>query len=174
MLRPATVALATGLAGLGVQAMLHLWLLGRRSPLVHRHRGTLTFVSALVGDGLVLPWINAALARQLEQWNAPLRSAVLRRAVLSGALLTAAAHVAQGWLRLVNWSMPRPFAWNPIGGYHALFMWAESAYLSYVAFVAAQRWRSGLADVPRSLIGALVGLVGFAVLVAYDYRHGTR
>lgn len=171
---PAAIAVATAIAGLGVQAAVHVWLLWRRSALVTQHRATLTFLSALIGDGLVLPGVNAALAVQLSRWGKPLRPARALRALAIGAAATTAVHLAQGCLRLVNWSMPRPFAWNRIGWYHALFMCSECTYLAYAALGVVERWRAGRRDLPWPLGVALGGVLGFAVLVAYDYRRGTR
>lgn len=176
---PLAIALATAVAGLGVQAAVHAWLARRRSPLVAQHRATLTFLSALVGDGLVLPGVNAALAVQLRRWGVALCPARVLRALAAGAGITAAVHVTQGWLGLVNWSMPRPFVWNWIGWYHALFMCSECTYLAYGSLAVADRWRAGRRDLPRLLGAALGGVLGFAVLVAYDYRpsdyrRGTR
>jgi hypothetical protein len=173
-LAPAFVALSTAIAGLGVQAALHAWLAWRRSPLVQRQRGTLSFISALVGDGVILPVVNAVLAAQLRRWAQPLQLGRLLWALGTGAAFTALAHAAQGSLRLVNWSMPRPFAWNWIGWYHALFMWSQSAYLVYGIQAAVRRWRAGHRDI-FGLVGVVSsGIILFAALLAYDYRRSAR
>lgn len=171
---PAVVALGTAIAGLGIQSALHLWLAWRRSPLVQQQRGTLTFISALVGDGLILPVVNATVAVQLRRWDQPLQPRLLLRALGMSAAMTAVVHAGQGLLRLVNWSMPRPFVWNWIGWYHAIFMWGQIAYLVYGAQAAVRRWRAGYRD-PLGLAGVVTGgMAVFAALLAYDYRRNVR
>lgn len=168
------VAVLTALAGLGVQAGLNVWLWRCRSPLVTHHRPTLAFLSAVMGDGLLLPGVNAALVRQLQSWRVSFSPLTALRGVLAGAALTAVAHLAQGALGLVNWSMPRRFAWNWIGGYHALFMWAECAFLSYSGLVLIGRWRAGRREASWPLASAMAGILSFAALVAFDYRRAAR
>src|SRR5207244_12529722 len=77
----------TGVAAFGVNAAGHAWMLWRGNPLVRRHRATLAYRSALVGDSVLLPLVNVLLDRQLEAWGDGLRSGYLRRGRLARALL---------------------------------------------------------------------------------------
>ena len=97
----------TGVAAFGVNAAGHAWMLWRSNPLVRRHKATLAYRSALVGDSLLLPLVNVLLDRQLDAWGDGLRPGCLRwsrlaRALLVGAGLTALVHGYQGAHKLTN------------------------------------------------------------------------
>lgn len=162
------VAVGTVLLAFGVNAVAHLLLLVRTHPLVRDHRGTLQFVSAWVGDGLLLPAMNVAAVDLLRQTGGPPRPRELAAAAVIGVGVTSTLHLYQAARGLVNWSMPRPWRWNLLGWYHFAFMTAQLSLLSLALLRLAQRparrvaLRDGLV-----LIG---GLALFALLLRWDYR----
>jgi hypothetical protein len=116
------IAAGTVLLAFGVNAAAHLVLLARKHPLVRDHRGTLRFVSAWVGDGLLLPAMNIAAVDLLRHSGGLPRPGELAVAATIGTVVTAALHLYQAVRGLVNWSMPRPWRWNALGWYHFVFM----------------------------------------------------
>src|SRR5918912_2113354 len=97
----------TGVAAFGVNAAGHAWMLWRGNPLVRRHRATLAYRSALVGDSVLLPLVNVLLDRQLDAWGDGLRPGCLKwsrltRALRVGTGLTAVLHGYQGAHKLTT------------------------------------------------------------------------
>lgn len=166
----------TSVAAFWVNATGHAWMLWRGNPLVRQYRATLRYRSALVGDSVLLPLVNVLLDRQLEAWGEGLRPGHLRRgdlipALLIGAGLTALFHGYQATQKLTNWTMPRPWRWNALGYYHALYMAGQFMLLAYFCGVAGTRLRAEGASalLTRRLLAAAVLLAGFAVLLYKDY-----
>lgn len=174
--RSLVIFILTGVAGFWINAAAHTWMLCRRNPLVRRYKATLQFRSALVGDTLLLPAVNVLLDRQLADWGHDDYSARLRRGYLAGAVVggvagTAAFHLFQGWRKLTNWTMPRPWRWNAMGYYHAVYMAGQITALAYFCIAAAARVRhQGPRAVLTGRLLAVVALLGaFAALLYKDY-----
>jgi hypothetical protein len=169
---PLALALAalTVLLGFGVNALAHAWLRRRGDPLVRDHRGTLHFLSAWVGDGLLLPLINLAGADLLARSGGPPTPTEWRWAALTGLALTSAIHGVQAARGLTNWSMPRPWRWNLAGWYHFAFMTGQVSLLAAVLGRFGRRWREHSAAVWRDAGVILAGLLLFGALLAWDYR----
>ena len=163
----------TGVAGFWVNAAAHAWMLWRRNPLVRQYKATLQFRSALVGDALLLPAVNVLLDRQLADWGhgGRLHGGYLIGAIIGGVAGTAAFHVFQGWQKLTNWTMPRPWRWNAMGYYHALYMAGQLTALAYFCIAAGARLRrQGARALLTGRLLAVVALLGaFAALLYKDY-----
>ncbi len=56
-----TAGVATFVFGFGAGAALNLYLIVVRSPLTTEFRGSLNYVSSVVGDGIVLPIVNMVI-----------------------------------------------------------------------------------------------------------------
>ncbi len=168
----ACVFVATAFFGFAVQAVGNLYLNWRGDPLVLQYRATLSYTSAIVGDGVLIPLVNVFIASQLLLWRRRPRASEIALSVLGGALITIFVHVYQGLNNLRNWAMPAPFQWTPIGYYHGVFMWTE---ISIVLFFWGQ---VGLVarDNPRAILShriAFAFLCGalFLRLLFGDYGY---
>ena len=62
-------AVTTFIAALGVSGGTNVWMLLTKNELIKKHRPTLTFRSAIFGDGLILPFINVLMMRSLRRWR---------------------------------------------------------------------------------------------------------
>lgn len=166
------VASLTFLFGFLVNAAGSALLEWRRDPLVTGYRDTLDFTSAIVGDGVLLPLVNVMVVSQLIQWRRAVRAREVVGPVLFGAGLTLAVHAFQAANELVNWTMPRPFAWTALGYTHALFMWSELALLTFfwsqAALIARLDRRAALH--PR-LGFVLLCMAVFMRLLLADYGY---
>lgn len=149
------VFLVTSLLGFAVQAVGNAYLNWRGDPLVAEYRSTLSYTSAVVGDGILIPLVNVFMTSQLAIWRRRPALSEVALSVLGGAFVTGAVHVYQAVNDLRNWTMTAPFEWTSMGWYHATFMWAE---ISFVLFFWGQ---VGLVarDNPRAAVSHRVALV---------------
>jgi len=151
----ASVFCATVFFGFMVQAAGNVYLNWRADPIVSEYRTTLTYTSAVIGDGLLIPLANVFITSQLVAWRRRPRAAELFGAVLGAGLLTVIVHLYQAVNALLNWTMTRPFEWTGLGYYHALFMWTE---MSFVLFFWGQVALIGKEN-PRAILSQRIGFV---------------
>ncbi|GAC1436480.1 MAG: hypothetical protein NVSMB65_10530 [Chloroflexota bacterium] len=166
-----TVGLVTLVVAFGIQAAVDYWLLQRHTALVLHYRGTLEYRSAVIGDGMLMPLINMLIASALLDWRKSIRLRSFLPAMGLSACVTGTVHWYQASRGLINWTMPRPYAWTAMGYYHAAFMFAELTLIAY--FLAHTLWKlrtEGLAGVSSRRVGLiLLGLGLFADLLMRDY-----
>lgn len=168
----ALTAIIVFLAALGVSGGSHLWLILTRHPLIKEHKATLEFRSAVIGDGLILPFVSVLMMRGLRAWRArPGRRSVIS-SLLAGVLFTSAVHVGQVRNKMTNWTMPQPGKWNALGIYHMGYMASQFAFTSFYWQEAYRAWRSGkLNDAQKRELALIMGgLVFLSVLVQTDYQ----
>ncbi len=170
------VWLSTLMLGFGVPVAVNLWLLAQGDATVHLLRSTLTYRSALVGDGLILPLVNVLIFLFLREWRQGVTPRALGRALLWGGLLTVAVHIYQGAASLVNWTMPTPFRWTVLGYYHALFFWGEVSVIALFCGVTLARLRKGdgLPAQRLPVLAVLAGLSAFVLLLVQDYATAAQ
>jgi hypothetical protein len=164
-----TTALATFFFGFGAGALVNVYLTAIKSPLVADLRASLSYVSSIVGDGLLLPVVNAVVVSALLAHSHLLSTGVWLAAVALGLAVTAYFHIVQAVRGLVNWTMPEPWHWNVLGVWHAAYMLVVSTLLSlfYVAAIVGFVRGDGL---PLWQVGAVTaGILAFFVLLRMDY-----
>src|SRR5207248_577522 len=123
-----------------------VYLRMHNDPLVLQYRATLSYTSAVVGDGVLIPLVNVFMTGQLALWRRRPALSEVALSVLGGALITGVVHLYQALNDLTNWTMTAPFEWTSMGYYHAAFMWAE---ISCVLFFWRQVARAAR-DSPRA------------------------
>lgn len=164
-------AVATFLAALGVSGGTNVWMLLTKNDLIKKHRPTLTFRSAIFGDGLILPFINVLMMKSLRRWRPRLESPTSLVPLVGGSAISLLFHVQQGKGGLVNWTMPKPWRWNLLGYYHFIYMSTQFSYmLLYITQLLAHLREEELTDELKrdlALIGA--NLVAFGLLLYTDY-----
>jgi len=163
------VGAATVLFGLALGALLNLVLMARGDPIVHDLRATLSYRSALFGDGLVLPIVNMAATSYLTKHRPAFGRSLVLVAVVLGAAITGYFHVVQATNDLVNWSMPAPWHWNGVGAIHALYMFAVISWLWLFLLVVIKVAERPTA-LPREAAVVFTGVVLFLWLLDLDYR----
>ncbi len=164
-------ALATFAAALGVSGGTNVWMLITGNPLIKQYRPTLTFRSAIFGDGIILPFINVLIIRSFVRWQPKLSGRTALLPILGGSAVSLLFHVAQGRGGLVNWTMPRPWRWNLLGYYHFIYMATQFSYMLLYFAQLAGRWRQGdlTDDQKRDLTLILANLGLFGLLLYTDY-----
>jgi hypothetical protein len=167
--------LATGLitfaAALGVSGGTNVWMLLTGNELIKQHRPTLTFRSAIFGDGVILPIISVLMMKSLWRWGPRLNAGTALLPIVGGSGVSLVFHIAQGRGGLVNWTMTRPWHWNLLGYYHFIYMATQFSYmLLYLQLLAKQWLVEGITDEQKkdlALIGACLG--AFGLLLYTDY-----
>ena len=165
-------ALVTFAAALGVSGGTNVVMLLTKNDLIRKHRPTLTFRSAIFGDGLILPFINVLIMRSFKRWRPRLSTRTALAPVLGGSAISLAFHIAQGRGGMVNWTMTKPWRWNLLGYYHFIYMATQFSYMLLYLTQLAGRWPKGeiTPDQKRdlALVGANLGV--FAALLFTDYN----
>ena len=164
-------ALATFAAALGVSGGTNVWMLAIRHPLIKQHRPTLTFRSALIGDGILLPIISALMMKSFVKWQPRIGSRESLASITGGSAIALMFHIAQGRGGLVNWTMTRPWRWNLLGYYHFIYMSTQFSYMILYFWLLAGRFAKGEIGAKQKRDVAIIAacLVGFGVLLATDY-----
>jgi hypothetical protein len=168
----AKTALITFAAALGVSGGTNVWMLITGNDLIKKHRPTLTFRSAIFGDGLILPYINVLMMKSFSRWKPKLTPTTALVPILGGSAVSLMFHIGQGRGGLVNWTMTKPWRWNLLGYYHFVYMATQFSYMLLYATQLAGRVARGeelTADQKRdlALIGASLG--AFGLLLYTDY-----
>lgn len=151
----AVVFLITALFGFVVQALGNVYLRWRMDPLVTEYRATLSYTSAIVGDGVLIPLVNVFMTGQLALWRRRPNVREVAGAILGAAFITTVVHIYQATQDLRNWTMTKPWDWTPLGYYHGMFMWAEISFVLFfwgqLALIAKER--------PRAILSYRVALM---------------
>ena len=164
-------ALVTVAAAVGVSGGTNLAMMLTKNELIKQHRATLTFRSAIFGDGLILPFINVLMMRSFRRWRPRLSARTAAAPVVGGSLISLMFHVAQGRNELVNWTMPKPWRWNLLGYYHFVYMATQFSYMLLYLTQLGGRWPQGEVGPDEKRDLALIGanLAAFAALLYTDY-----
>lgn len=164
----AGAGLATLFFGFLAAAILNIYLLSIHSPLVTQFRASLTYKSAIFGDGILLPIVNMIVVAFLLKKASLIRKKTLQKAFFLGFIITAYFHVAQAVGNIVNWAMPSPWHWNVLGAWHAGYMFSVASLLSLFYLVVIKTMRKEK-RVPKELALVTFGMIIFFVLLRLDY-----
>ena len=163
-----SVGFATFFFGFGAGALLNFYLLAINSPLVLNFRGSLTFISSIFGDGIILPIINMMAVSFLLNNKEFVSKLNIILGLIFGVLITIYSHIVQGIEGLVNWSMPAPWQWNVLGFWHMIYMFLVASLLSSY-FIAMIRYIKKNGKIHKEFIVVVLGVVIFLMLLKFDY-----
>lgn len=162
------VGVATLFFGFLASLLVNLYLVAANDPVVHELRTVLSFKSAILGDGFVLPLVNMAATSYLVKRRRDAGKGTIVTALLLGAAVTVYVHVVQAANELVNWSMPTPWHWNGLGLLHAAYMFAVVSLLWLFLLVVIN-----VAERPTAILRearvVLAGVFLFLFLLRLDY-----
>lgn len=166
----AIVFLVTLFFSFGMQSLFYLrYVLGNRK-IIREYKMVFAYKSGVIGDGVLIPLCNVfawlVLARLLP-WNTDF--VFLLTCVLSGLFITFLFHWGQQRFHLTNWTMPSSGHWTLLGVYHAIFMFCEISFLSFVLFNYLGHVFGGAATDSIPLHYALIILALFFVTFVHDY-----
>jgi hypothetical protein len=163
-----SVGVATFFFGFAAPAALNAYWLLTNFSFVHQFRSSLSYTSAIFGDGIILPIVNMLIASFLLQHQKAARESK-GTALGLGIAITLFFHVNQAVNGIVNWAMPTPWHWNFLGVWHAAYMLAVASFISlfYLVTVPYSKKEHCL---PKELFLVTFGIVLFFVLLRLDYR----
>jgi hypothetical protein len=169
----AVTAALTFAGALGVSGGTNVVMLAMKHPLIKKHRPTLTFRSAIIGDGVILPIVNVLMMRSFVRWRPRMGSTEAALAIPGGSGISLAFHIAQGSQGMVNWTMTRPWKWNLLGYYHFVFMATQFSYMALYVAEFVSRLRRGEIDSSQKRDAAVIAanMALFGVLLATDYAE---
>ena len=162
------VGAATFFFGFGAPAILNLYLLSINSPLVVQFRSSLMYISSIFGDGIILPIVNMIAVLGLFKNQEFIGRLVVILSLFFGLLITLYFHITQAVQGLVNWSMPRPWEWNFLGAWHALYMFTVSSLISLFYIVLTLNIVKNKRLTKEAVLVTL-GIILFLILLKLDY-----
>lgn len=135
-------------------------------------RTLLDYHTGVIGDGIIVPLINILIAfvlLNLHFW--PTRTLLVQAFGLA-LTLNALTHYFQARLALVNWSMPKPYNWNPAGYWHMVSFPIQISYLLLFFFALLGYWEKIMSSVLlRNATLSVFGLMFlFLLLFLKDFR----
>jgi hypothetical protein len=161
-------AVATWILGFGTWQVLYAAYLAAPFPaLPPQVAGPDSFVSVIIGDGLALPVLNALVVRFYDlysqhvqgqsefdtsfhpQLGGPAQTSIAILLAIAATIATYATWFAAG---KVDWTIPHPGELNYAGMYHALFLGAETYFITSFALSVARIF-AGAARARRKLRG---------------------
>ncbi len=166
-------AAVTFAAALGVSGGTNVVMLLTGNDLIKKHRPTLTFKSAIIGDGLILPLVNSLMILSLRKWKPKLTDRTALVPILGGSAISLMFHIAQGRGGMVNWTMTRPWRWNLLGYYHFIYMATQFSYMLLYLTQFVQRLPKGEITSGQKRDAALIvaNLALFGLLLQLDYSE---
>lgn len=161
------VGFATFFFGFGAPAILNLYLLSINSPLVLQFRSSLMFISSILGDGVILPIVNMVAVSFLLRHKELINRLRVIWALVFGVIITAYFHIVQAAHGLVNWAMPKPWQWNFLGIWHAIYMFLVASFICFFYLVLLSAFKKKI--YLREVLIVTIGLIFFLILLKADY-----
>lgn len=162
--------LATFFFGFGAAALLNLYLLAIRSPLVLNFRSSLNFVSSILGDGIILPVVNMFIASFIFRNLTLITRLSVVAGLVAGFFITIYFYITQAIKGLVNWSMPTPWHWNFLGVWHFFYMLSVSSLISFYILILIKKIIKDK-TLPKDAFLIIGGIVFFLILLKLDYSN---
>lgn len=166
------IIIATGLAtfffGFGAGAAYNYYLIQIHDPLVEQFRASLSYNSAIYGDGILLPIVNMVMVAFLLRKKQFFSKNVKIFSLIGGAIITAYFHITQALEGIVNWAMPTPWHWNLLGLWHAIYMFSVSTLISTFLAVSILVMRKDK-KIHWEFIFVLIGVLLFLIILRFDY-----
>jgi hypothetical protein len=132
-------------------------------------RTLLNYKTGIIGDVLLIPIINVAILYILLHIRPRPTTRAYIGIVLLGLLADAVLNFLQGYLKLDNWSMPKPYEWDFVSYWHMASFLLQISFV-FLFFYVVIRSRDALKpNVLRATLSvfALIGI--FILLFLYDY-----
>ena len=167
----AATAAITFLAALGVSGGTNLVMILTKDPIIKKHKATLSFVSAWIGDGVLLPIINVLMMMAFRRWHVQVGRRNGAVALAGGMGIMSAFQIAQGLQGMTNYTMPKPWRWTWLGYYHMLYMGSQFTYMLFYFIALYHAWQKGQVTAAQKRdLAAIAGMIAlFAGLLQYDY-----
>lgn len=160
--------IATFFFGFFAGAILNLYLLSIRSPLVLNFRASLSYKSSIFGDGILLPIVNMVIVDFILRNIEFLDRKTVYKALFFGFLITLYFHINQAVVGIINWAMPSPWHWNLLGVFHAMYMFSATSLIS-LFYIIVYRYVKTNKTLPKAAWVVTAGAIIFLILLRMDY-----
>ncbi|GEM_PF-673741 len=162
------IGVATCFFGFIAGAIANMYLASVNSPLVTQFRATLSYKSAVFGDGILLPIVNMVImVFLLRHWKF-VKKGTIQAALFFGICITTYFHVTQAMEGIINWTMPEPWQWNALGVWHGVYMLFVTSFLSLFYLVLLKVIKKKRI-IPKEAAIVTIGIAIFLVLLRLDY-----
>lgn len=165
----------------GVQLSYYLWKKRKNKRTFAGQKTLLDYYTGYIGDGAIVPIINVLIYYVILIISEERKIGViggigggrgLFLALVVGLAIDILAHYLQGKLKLINWSMPRPFRWNFAGYWHMFSFPIQIAYLALFFGTMVSNFSIVLANLSTRL--ATAAIVGLMLLFCFLYGKDNR
>lgn len=162
------VGFLTFFFGFGAPAIFNLYLIFTHSPLVLQFRSSLNYISAILGDGIILPIVNMFVAYFLMRNQILINILIVSLSFIFGFIITSYFHIVQAVEGLVNWSMPADWQWNFLGFWHAIYMFSVASLISLFYILLIFAFKNNRRPIREALFVSFC-LILFFILLRLDY-----
>ena len=162
------VGFLTFFFGFGAAAIFNLYLLSIHSSLVLQFRSSINYISAIFGDGIILPIVNMFATSFLFKNQSLIDRLIVILALFFGFWVTVYFHIVQATQGLVNWAMPKPWEWNFLGIWHAVYMFLVSSLLCLFYIILIIVFKENRRPIKEALVVSF-GIMLFLILLRLDY-----
>lgn len=132
-------------------------------------RTLVDYTTGFVGDVVICPLINVCILYIVLRSAVKLSRISLMAVAVCGLLADALLHFFQGYLKLTNWSMPQPYAWDFVSYWHMVSFFFQISFVILFVYMVLR----GVTWKDRRLTGAtyavFVLMTIFMALFVWDY-----
>lgn len=164
------IGIATFFFGFLAPGILNLYLLSNHSALVLHFRSSLNYISSILGDGIILPVVNMVIAHFIFRNQLFVNTLMISLSLLLGAITTLYFHTVQAVEGLINWAMPKPWHWNFLGFWHAVYMFSLASLICFFYIILIIAIRQNKKPIKEALFVSF-GLILFFILLGLDYSN---
>lgn len=165
VLQFAGIYLVSFILNYGVQLSYYFWKKGTFAG----QRTLLNYYTGYLGDGIIVPVINIFIYYIIVNTGIPKN---ILPFVFLALILDFFTHYLQGKLKLINWSMPKPFKWNFAGYWHMVSFPIQISYLLMFFYIVFSRWNTILTQ--SSLVAATAGVFSLGILFLMLFAKDTH
>jgi hypothetical protein len=126
------------------------------------------FISSIIGAGIILPGVNMLIVSSLIKNKEYISRLKVGLSLFCGLLITLYFHITQAVQGLVNWTMPKPWEWNFLGVWHALYMLVVTSLISLFYMVLVLNIVKFKRFTKEAILVTL-SIVLFLILLRLDY-----
>jgi hypothetical protein len=127
------------------------------------------YKTGIIGDVLLVPITNAAILYVLLHAQPKLTKRAYAIVAILGLFTDITLHFMQGYLKLENWSMPKPYEWNFVSYWHMVSFLLQISFIILFFYIAITSGRTFTPKVRWAALCAFLSMGTFIALFLYDY-----
>lgn len=131
------------------------------------------YQTGFIGDTIIVPIMNVMILFTflVARFKPSIRA--LSTGALIGFLCDLFVHFMQGELKLVNWSMPKPFEWNTVSYWHMVSFFFQLTFIAlfFILLVGKKPKRAKHTQLFVGITSVLALMVVFIAMFWHDYHN---